>query len=227
MAETKLVDGDQNASPTSLTETAYQQIEEMIVTLKIEPGTVVSEAVLANQLGFSRTPVREALQRLAREGLVRVMPRRGLLVTEIEVGKQLRMLEVRREIERLLARLAARQRNDAERRAFEAIARDMAGAGDGQDPDAFTRADRALNGLIIRAARNEFAAEAMTLLQGLSRRFWYKFYQQHAGVAESAALHSALALAIASGDQDAAAAASDSLLDYVQTFTRATLESGV
>ena len=80
----------------------------MIVTLRIAPGAAVSEQELAGNLGIGRTPIREALQRLAREGLVAILPRRGILVSGIDVKRQLRLLEVRRELERLIARSAAR-----------------------------------------------------------------------------------------------------------------------
>src|SRR5262249_44464891 len=97
------------AAGESLTEKAYRQIEELIVTLQIPPGTVVSEAQLSERLAIGRTPIREALQRLARERLVVVLPRRGIMVSEINVRTQLRLLEVRRELERLIARSAARR----------------------------------------------------------------------------------------------------------------------
>ncbi|HAE00603.1 MAG TPA: GntR family transcriptional regulator, partial [Rhodospirillaceae bacterium] len=88
----------------SLTEQAYRQIEERIVTLRLEPGEVLSEASLSLELGIGRTPIREALQRLAREGLVNILPRRGILVSDINVRNQLELLAVRREVERLMAR---------------------------------------------------------------------------------------------------------------------------
>ena len=103
-------------SDRSLTDRAYVALEEMICTLRLEPGEVLSEGALSETLGIGRTPVREALQRLAREGLVTVLPRRGVLVSEFNVKKQLRMLEVRRELERLMARSAA-SRGDAVRNA--------------------------------------------------------------------------------------------------------------
>jgi DNA-binding transcriptional regulator YhcF (GntR family) len=87
--------------PPSLTSQAYERIEEMIVTLELRPGTAVSEAELSARLGIGRTPVREALQRLAREHLVQILPQRGVLVSELDIKRQLRLLEVRREVERL------------------------------------------------------------------------------------------------------------------------------
>src|SRR5205807_7139948 len=107
----------------SLTEKAYRLIEELIVTLQIAPGTVVSEASLSDRLAIGRTPIREALQRLARERLVVVLPRRGIMVSEINVRTQLRLLEVRRELERLIARSAARRATPQERERFRELAK--------------------------------------------------------------------------------------------------------
>jgi DNA-binding FadR family transcriptional regulator len=85
------------------------------------------------------------------------------------------------------------------------------------------RNDRELNLLELDAARNEFATGAMTLMHGLSRRFWYIHYKEVADLPLAARLHANLALAIAGGDGGQAAAASDRLLDYIEAFTRATV----
>lgn len=207
----------------SLTERAYRQIEELIVTLQIPPGTVVSEASLSERLAIGRTPIREALQRLARERLVVVLPRRGIMVSEINVRTQLRLLEVRRELERLIARSAARRASEPQRQQFRAIASAMAAAARSNDDITFMRNDRELNLLELDAARNEFATGAMTLMHGLSRRFWYIHYKEVADLPLAARLHANLALAIAGGDGGQAAAASDRLLDYIEAFTRATV----
>src|SRR6201995_1462509 len=99
----------------TLTDKAYRALYEEIVTLRIPPGTVVSEAILSRRLGVGRTPVREALQRLAREWLVVIMPRRGIVVSDIDPVRQLRLLEARREIERFLSRAAAKRAAPAQR----------------------------------------------------------------------------------------------------------------
>ncbi len=71
----------------SLTDRAYKRVEELVVTLQLEPGSVLSESALAQDLGIGRTPIREALQRLTREGLVVILPRKGILVSEINPRK--------------------------------------------------------------------------------------------------------------------------------------------
>lgn len=193
--------------------------------LELPPGSAVSEAMLSERLGIGRTPIREALQRLARERLVQILPRRGVIVSDINVKAQLRLLEVRREVERLVARSAARRATAEERSRFAALARGFEQAARTGDDVAFLRIDREFNELCVEAARNEFAANAMQLMASLSRRFWYLHYKQAADLPETARLHANIALAIARADPEAAAAASDALLDTIEAFTRNTVST--
>lgn len=207
----------------SLTDRAYRRLEEMIVTLQLAPGAVVSETALSKRLGIGRTPIREALQRLARERLIVVLPRRGIMVSEVNIRTQLRLLEARREVERLLARSAARRASDAQRQRFREIADGMEGAARKNDDVTFMRFDREFNLLVLEAGQNEFAAGAMTLMHGLARRFWYIHYKQVADMPLTARQHADIARAIAAGDEKGASAALDSLMDYIEEFTRATV----
>ena len=137
--------------------------------------------------GIGRTPIREAIQRLAREHLILVLPQRGLLVSEIDLAKQLKLLETRREIERLICRSAAKRSTEAERSRFARLADEfMAAAAAKNDDVRFMRSDREFNELCLAAARNEFAEGAMRMLHGLSRRFWYLHYKQAADLPETA-----------------------------------------
>jgi DNA-binding GntR family transcriptional regulator len=207
----------------SLTDQAYRRIEELIVTLRLQPGEVLSESALSAMLGIGRTPIREAIQRLAGEGLVTVLPRKGLLVSDINPRRQLLLLELRREIERLLASKAAVRQTAEERAEFLRIAAGMEAGAERQDDISFMRLDSALNRLIAQAGHNEYAARAMRSLQGLSRRFWYMHYREAADLPLCARLHAEQARSIALGDPQRAAAATDRLMDYVETFTRATV----
>jgi DNA-binding GntR family transcriptional regulator len=197
----------------------------MIVRLELPPGAAVSEAMLSERLGIGRTPIREALQRLARERLVQILPRRGVIVSDINVKSQLRLLEVRREIERLVARGAARRATDEERARFAELAKGFEQAARGGDDVAFLRIDREFNELCLRTARNEFAETAMTAMAALSRRFWYLHYKQAADMPVTAKLHANIARAVARADPEAAATASDALLDNIEAFTRSTVST--
>lgn len=210
----------------SLTDIAYNQLEEMIATLQLEPGAILSELELGERLQIGRTPVRESLHRLAREGLVMILPRKGILVTDINPGKQLLALEVRRELERLMARTGAVRSTAAERKEFRRIAKGMRQAASSNDDLKFMRHDRELNILMSQASHNEYAARAMQAMQGLSRRFWYVHYKQAADMPLCARLHAELAEHVANGHAEGAAEASDHLLDYVENFTRLAFNPG-
>ena len=193
--------------------------------LELPPGSAVSEAMLSERLGIGRTPIREALQRLARERLVQILPRRGVIVSDINVKAQLRLLEVRREIERLVAWSAARRATVDERARFADLAKAFERAARTNDDVSFLRIDRGFNELCLEAARNEFATTAMQLMASLSRRFWYLHYKQAADMPETAKLHADIARAIAAEDPKAAAKASDALLDNIEAFTRNTVST--
>lgn len=166
----------------TLADQAYKQIEEAIVTLQLAPGSIVSETELVELIGIGRTPTREAIQRLARDRLIRVLPKRGLLVAPLDLMGQMKLLEVRRQVEGLIIRLATKRASDEHRRAFaqlDAEFREIAFANDGLG---FVRCDRGFNELCITAAQNEYAEDAMRPLMGLSRRFWL-FHHQQCGAA--------------------------------------------
>lgn len=209
----------------SLTDEAYVQIEESIVTLRLRPGELVTEPAVVAMVGLGRTPVREALQRLAREGLVVILPRKGLRVSQSDPAQQLLVLEVRRELEGLLARLAAERATPIERQAFHAIADGMAGAAQAADEISFMRFDRELNLMLMAAAHNEYAASAMRLINGHSRRFWFQHHTALGDLPLCARLHAEQARAIASGDLAAATGATNRLIDYTVTFTNSVREA--
>jgi DNA-binding GntR family transcriptional regulator len=208
-----------------LTEKAYRQLEELITTLALPPGMVLGEQSLVQRLGIGRTPVREALQRLVRDGLVVVMPRRGILVSEINVRSHLRLLETRRVLERLVACLAAERATPEERGAFATIAADMRSVAADSDDIAFMRLDHLFNELIAAASRNEFAKRSLASMAALSRRFWYLHYKEAADLAFTANLHADVCEAIAAREIDEAGAASDRLIDYIESFARKTLDT--
>lgn len=209
----------------SLTDRAYRILEELIATLQLPPGAVLSELTLSDRLKIGRTPIREALQRLARDGLVVVLPRRGVLVSDINLRTQLRLLEVRRVLEVLMAGLAAERATAEEREAFAEIAGSMRQAAEVEDDLAFMRLDRRFNLLMAQASRNEFAVRSMGLMNALSRRFWYQHYKEVADLPLAARLHAEVAEAVARRDRKAAETAASNLVDYIEDFARKTLDA--
>jgi DNA-binding GntR family transcriptional regulator len=207
----------------TLNEEAYRLIEELIVTLELAPGIVVSEATLSDRIGIGTTPIREALQRLAREHLVQILPRRGVIVTAVDVTQQLQVLETRRELDRLISRAAASRATAAEREEMATLATRMQGAAAAGDIKAFLQCDNEMNALAARAARNDVAARTVATLHSTSRRFWFFHHTAHGEAGRTMALHVGLARAVASGDAAQAAVASDRLIDDLQEFARSTL----
>ncbi len=207
----------------SLAERAYHQIEEMIVTLQLKPGTVLSEQQLAEELSVGRSPVREAIQRLAYEKLVVVLPRRGILVSDINLRSHRKLLLVRREVERLMVRLACNAASDEQVAGFRKFAKDFQGHAKDNDVRGFVRTDATFNELLAESVDNEFTRNAVQLTRGLSRRFWFKFYRV-ADLKKCATLHAVLAKAIAERNADGAGHALDRLIDYMEEFTRTVLD---
>ncbi|MFG1211887.1 GntR family transcriptional regulator [Xanthobacter flavus] len=216
---------DAPAEDASLTDRAYRILEELIATLQLPPGAVLSELTLSDRLKIGRTPIREALQRLARDGLVVVLPRRGVLVSDINLRTQLRLLEVRRVLEVLMAGLAAERATAEEREAFAEIAGSMRQAAEVEDDLAFMRLDRRFNLLMAQASRNEFAVRSMGLMNALSRRFWYQHYKEVADLPLAARLHAEVAEAVSRRDRKAAETAASNLVDYIEDFARKTLDA--
>jgi DNA-binding GntR family transcriptional regulator len=203
----------------SRAEQAYDVIEEMIVTLVFPPGAQLTEAKLIDETGLGRTPVREALQRLSDVGLIEIAPRQGTTVTNINVSDQLLLLEVRRELERLIATSAARRRTPEQSAMLAEMAIEMRRAAATDDYLLFLRVDRAFNQCVAESAANRHLLKAISPIHALARRFWYKYYRPY-DLPIAAIAHAEIMEAIVSSNPNAAAEASDALLDYVETFTR-------
>lgn len=204
----------------SLAEQAYRKLEEQIVTLELAPGAQLTEGSLGARLGLGRTPVREALKRLATEHLVQISPRRGVVVAEVNVEQQLMVLEVRRELERLIAGRAAARATPAERRRLSDMALAMERAGAKDDWLAFLRLDREFNLFVAQCAHNQYAASAIAPLHALSRRFWCMHYRETGDLPFSAGAHADIMRAVAAGDAAGAERAADRLIDFAAACSR-------
>lgn len=214
----------ENPVTESKVEQAYRLLEEQIVTMALEPGTLLSESELVATLGLGRTPVREALQRLAQEHLVAIMPRRGTRVTSIDIKQQLRLLEVRRVLEQLNMELACRRANGEQKRRFTEIAEQMLVMAVENNYMGFLRLDSEFNALLSNAADNEFSSAQLAQMHGLSRRFWHCHHLQADDLILVAQLHADSARAIAGGDERAAVDACGKHMDYIQSFAKSTLD---
>lgn len=195
----------------SATRRAYRMLERMIVTLELAPASVTTEGALIERIGLGRTPVREAIQRLAWEGLLEVRARAGLAVAPLHASDWVKIIDARRGVEAVLARAAARHATRETAQRFHDAALSMRKAVISGNVFAFLQADKALDEAMAEASDNPFAALVAAPLQTHSRRFWYR-YQADSGLAAAADRHMALIKAVLDGDGDAAAAESDRLM---------------
>jgi DNA-binding GntR family transcriptional regulator len=195
---------------------AYRVLERMIVTLELAPGSVTTEGILIERLQLGRTPVREAVQRLAWEGLLEVRPRAGLAVAPLHAGDWLKVLDARRGVEIVLARSAARfYTRDVDTR-FQKAARAMQQAVMAGNVLDFLAADKSLDEAINAAADNAFASRVAAPLQTHSRRFWYR-YRVESGLAESAAQHVEIIRAILDRNEEGAGRQADRLMTLLRS----------
>src|SRR5438034_2266320 len=139
----------------SLADKAYHAIRGLIVSLDLAPGTVIDERELIERLGIGRTPVREALRRLAQERLVEVYPRRGMFVTGVDVRELARLSEVRAVLEPEAARLAAERATEADRAELEALLTELA-RDRPRDWRALMGLDERIHRTVYRASHNRF-----------------------------------------------------------------------
>ena len=209
--------------PDRLADIAHSKLEELIVTLELAPGSLWSEAMLSDRIGIGRTPVREAVQRLAWERLVTIIRRHGIRISEIDPHEQMLVLELRREFEPLVASRAARRATVDERRYLSKIAASFMEAGATVDVLKFLRVHFESKRFVINCARNPFVANAFAPINALTRRFYFVYQREAKDVAQAAALHAAVLRAIAAGDEAAATEAAITMVEYAEFYTKSVI----
>jgi DNA-binding GntR family transcriptional regulator len=212
-------------SEPSQAELAYLQLEEMIVTLQLQPGRLISENWVSQTLGLGRTPVREAMQRLAREGTLEIIPRAGAIITDIDIVDQLKLTEIRREVERVVIGRAARLADLKVSRRFADLERRFREAAHSNDPVVFIPTDREFNQLLVVTANNKYATMVMAPIQAQTRRFWYLSFHKFGELRKVSEAHAEIAEAISRNDEAGARRASDALIDFVEDYTMRTLKA--
>ena len=185
----------------SLSDRAYLEIRRMIIRLELPPGAVLREEQLQEQLGIGRTPIREALQRLARDQFVTVIPRRGMLVTSIEVSELGVLYETRAVMEPYAARLACARGRPEHWNAMAAVLAGSARAA----PAALLDVDRACHEVIWTAADNRFLTATLDMLYAQSDRLWHMYLADVADMTHAVGEHEGILAALRAGDADRAA----------------------
>ncbi|MEX0970754.1 MAG: GntR family transcriptional regulator [Paracoccaceae bacterium] len=197
--------------PKSLSQLAYECLENEIVTMKLPPGILVTEAQLRDALGLGRTPLREAMQRLQWEGLIEVRPRAGIRVTDMRQSDFAKVMRLRHTLEPELAAAAIAHSDKAQRSYYVTLREAFLKSEADNDRAAFLRADKALDTYNAELADEPFLALSIAPLQTHSRRFWYRYFSAN-GVGAAVQLHLPLLDACHAGDVKGARAACQTLL---------------
>ena len=200
----------------SQSEAAYLRIRDRIVCLDMPPGSVVQEARLREELEIGRTPIREALQRLALENLVKSIPHRGTFVTDVNITDLARITEVRVVLEAHAAKLAAERLAAVDRPAIQELL-DVLEAGGATDQRELMRLDQRIHRQIYRAARNSFLESTLERYLNLSLRLWYLVLDHEVRLREAVAEHVELLRAVLAGD---GSRAEDGMRRHVTGFER-------
>ncbi len=202
----------------SLSDQAYLLLERSVVTLQLQPGSVINERVLIELTGMGRTPVREAIQRLAWEGLMEVRPRSGIAITALDPKDFAKVLDAREGVEQVLCREAARYSDPHTHEKLHEAAILMKQAAETQNIPLFLDADKAFDDVLGLASLNPYATRLAAPLQTHSRRFWYRL-RQDGSLNDSAAAHTRIIEAIVARDENAAVETAKQLIAYLRTLT--------
>ncbi|TMC06925.1 MAG: GntR family transcriptional regulator [Chloroflexi bacterium] len=189
--------------PRSQSEAAYFLIRDRILSLALPPGSLVHEAQLRQELSIGRTPIREALQRLGHEKLVRSVPNRGTFVTDVNITDLARITEVRVVLEGHAARLAAERGTVADRAAIAELLAEL-GSVQVTEQRELMKLDREIHRTIYRSARNSFLESTLERYFNLSLRLWFLVLDQGVRLREAVTEHRAILEAVMAGDGDRA-----------------------
>ena len=206
----------QNHRP--LREIVYEQLKIQILTGKIAPGTRMMEVELAENLGVSRTPVREAIRKLEKEALVVIEPRRGAYVSDVSVKEMVDTLVVREDLEALAASLTAKRITKEELEGLEKKVTDYSEAIASGDMEQIIRADESFHHKIVALSGNKALIQLFSSVQELSLRFRYLYYEDFTRYENMPVEHKEILEAIKTGDGDAARIVSDNHVKKLKEF---------
>ncbi|HUW87498.1 MAG TPA: GntR family transcriptional regulator [Candidatus Paceibacterota bacterium] len=199
----------------SQSEEAYNQIRAMIVSLELEPGSLINESELMSRLGFGRTPIREALRTLASEKLVDVYPRRGMFVASVDVQNLSAISEVRAVLEIKAASLAAERSTPHDRAITVALIAEIDAIKGKLNMTKLIQLDQRIHRHIYQCTHNQFLETTLEQYYGHALRIWFLALDRVDNLSEATIEHRALLKAIRDHDSIAAAKA---MQDHVEGF---------
>ncbi len=189
----------------SLSQQAYEAIKRKIVSLELPPGALIDEAALREELGIGRTPIREALQRLALEKLVVILPRRGTFVSDVRLSDLQRLAEVRLTLEGLAMRLAAQRGTEQHWQEMEEALAQAPWDETDTDNEVWIAIDQKCHEIIYEATANPYLQDILAMLYALSLRLWYFALAEIGDMRQAIREHEHILHALREGDGDRAA----------------------
>lgn len=210
-------------------EIAYQRIEEMLVNCDLKPGRQLTVQELQDLTGLGRTPVHNAVNRLAADTLLIIVPRHGLRVAPIDLARERMLLELRRDIERFVVRLAIERASLSHRNQMMHIERALQDRRETLTLDEFNQLDRRIDQILLAAANEPFLEHTLRPLHTIFRRIGFIHHTHCSGridFSRTVDCHLGVLNAVANRHVAAAVTASDELIGFVETMFDQ-LENGV
>lgn len=201
-----------------LREIVYEELKRQILMGEITPGTRMMEVELAEKMGVSRTPVREAIRKLEKEGLVAIEPRRGAYASDISIKDMLDVLEVRQDLEGMAAAMAARKVTEDEKKAFIKANTAYMEAVKSGDTEEIIRCDEVFHKLIGDFSGNKTLNQLLSQVQELALRFRYLYYDDFSRYEKMPMEHEEIEEAILSGDSWKARIVAEEHIDNLKKF---------
>ena len=204
-----------NRPPALLADRAYEELRDRLVTLQIKPGEPIDEELLGNEMEMGRTPIREAIKRLALENLVTVFPRRGTFAAEINITDLAHITEVRQVLEGQAAYRAAERLSEPQREELLELLQELRDSKGSDDLTALMALDTRVHRFIYRVSGNPFLEATLSRYFNLSLRIWYLVIDRLPHMFQRVHEHEPLLQAIADRDPDRAR---DVVAGHVATF---------
>lgn len=206
----------QNHRP--LREIVYEELKRQILVGEIAPGTRMMEVDLAEDMGVSRTPVREAIRKLEKEGLVTIEPRRGAYASDISIKDMLDVLEVRQNLEGMAAALAARKVSEEEKRDFIKANEAYNAAVKSGNTEEIIKCDEYFHQLIVNYSDNKTLTQLLSQVQELALRFRYIYYDDFSRYEKMPMEHIEIEETILSGDTERARIVAEEHVAHLKDF---------
>ena len=187
-----------------LREIVFEELRTLILTGRIKPGTRMMEIELADEMGVSRTPIREAIRKLEEEGLVMIEPRKGAYVSEISIPDIVNILEVRENLDGLAAFFAAQRISENGKEKLHEVYGQFNKAVEGGNMDEMIHFDTLFHKVIVDETQNSYLVNIMERIQELVVRFRYIYYKDFKRAEEMPNEHKIITDAIINGDADTA-----------------------